>query len=114
MKKFLICLVLLAAGCTGPSKYTVAKSQVESLAENWDITAKATDPWDHDIIIKVTKRSNQKYLEVRSCGPDGLPFTDDDIVATRWRVEDDKSFLESGAEDISRGVVNGAKQGMKK
>lgn len=112
----LICLCLLAVvGCVGPSNRDRAISQVETLAENVDLDAKATDPWGNDIIIKVTKSSTRWRLEVRSCGPDGLPFTRDDIVAARWwRVPEEKSRIERGSEDFSRGFVNGVKQGLKK
>jgi hypothetical protein len=86
-------LVGLVLGC-GSSAVVVppdlrpqAKSQVNLIAEKWkgteEFTTEESDPWGRPIFTKITKTDNYYNLCVRSAGPDGLLFTDDDIYTGR-------------------------------
>jgi hypothetical protein len=93
MKKYFLALaVVVFIGCdTCQVKIKKSTSLVESLAEKWeqgdDSVLEKThfDAWSNKIVFKVDERENTTYLEVKSNGPDGLPFTSDDIKAMRSR-----------------------------
>jgi hypothetical protein len=126
MKRFLFLALPLAAltGC-GPSKTDVAQSQVNQLAESWDggekFTPEGNDPWGEAITAKVEKGDVNYNLTVRSNGPDKLPFTRDDVTATRSAKHTPISkAIAPGVERISeavgkglgRGGVSGIKEGI--
>jgi hypothetical protein len=126
MKRFL-CLALpiaALAGC-GPSKADVAQSQVNQLAESWDggekFTPDGTDPWGGAFTAKVETGDVYRTLTVRSSGPDKLPFTQDDITATRSVKHTPISKAvapalerigEALGKGLGRGGVSGVREGI--
>lgn len=126
MKQLLIMAMALVAltGC-GPAKRDVAQSEVSRLADTWDggpnFTAEGTDPWGEPYIAQVEKDEAFYYLTVRSCGPDRLPKTRDDIVATRSKKHTPVSQAiapaverigEALGKGLGRGSVAGVKEGI--
>jgi hypothetical protein len=59
---------------------------------------------------RVTKYTTE--LTVRSAGPDGMMFNQDDIVVKKIRVR--KDAAEKGARGFSRGFTRGVIDGLKK
>jgi hypothetical protein len=120
-------LLLIAAtliGLTGceDDKRPLAQSQVNQLAETWDggpkFTAEGTDPWGQAYTAKVEKDETHYHLTVRSNGPDKLPFTGDDIVATRSHKHTAVSevmapAIERVGEAIGKGLGRGGAAGVK-
>jgi hypothetical protein len=111
------------AGC-GPAKRDVAQSEVERLADTWDggpnFTATGTDPWGEPYTAQVEKDEAFYYLTVRSNGPDRLPKTRDDVVATRSKKHTPISQAVAPAVErigqalgkgLGRGGVEGVKEG---
>ncbi len=94
MIRFVACLLLgfaltFVTGCADHKE--TARSQVETTVRkdfndaNFPVGGKLEDkdPWQHQLTWSVDKKYSSDVLTVRSNGPDGLPFTRDDIVATR-------------------------------
>ena len=73
------------------------------------------DPWGHPVICEFNK--SQSTLELRSAGPDGLPYTKDDIVVTRTYKKAFHKLMEENAESLMRGLtrgsVGGAREGLR-
>lgn len=126
MKRLLLIAAGLAAltGC-GPSNRDVAQSQVEQLADTWDggpnFTASGTDPWGEPYAARVETDASFHYLTVRSHGPDKLPKTRDDIVATRSKKHTPISTAiapavekvgEALGKGLGRGGVAGVREGV--
>lgn len=94
---------------------------------------KRTDPdekdaWGNQLTVRYKIQGGQETLIVVSNGPDGLPYTKDDIQSNSWTIDNNK-VLEAmkkarhenrkvGVEDISssltKGLVKGVLQGWKK
>jgi hypothetical protein len=119
-----------------PSKKTQAKSQLEVMIRKLDkaheemkygkdIFAEISlesqvDPWGNKLICDFMKGEKKNVLELRSAGPDGLPYTDDDIVVKKEYVKDQTTLskrVEAGVESfmrgLTRGSVGGAREGMR-
>jgi hypothetical protein len=126
VKRFLYLALPFAAlvGC-GPSKADIAQSQVNQLAETWDggekFTPEGTDPWGEPYTAKVEKGDVYFTLTVRSNGPDRLPFTKDDVTATRTAKHTPISKAvapaverigEALGKGLGRGGVSGVKEGV--
>jgi hypothetical protein len=126
MKRLLLIAVAMVVltGC-GPAKRDVAQSQVEQLADKWDggpqFTAEGTDPWGEPYTATVEKDAAFYYLTVRSNGPDGLPKTRDDVVATRSKKHTPLSQVAAPAVEkvsealgkgLGRGGVAGVREGI--
>ena len=116
-------LVLLTSGC-GPSQHDKAKSQVgvavhlEFNERNFPNGGKLSekDPWGHELIWVLEKGVFYYTVTVRSCGPDGLPFTDDDIIAKRdFSIAEisGEGLSERFARGLTRGWVKGIREGLK-
>ena len=126
MKRLLLIATALVgiSGC-GPDKRDVAQSQVQLLADTWDgtdkFTAEGTDPWGEPYTAQVEKDDAFYYLTVRSNGPDRLPKTRDDVVATRSKKHTPISKAiapavervgEALGKGLGRGGVAGVKEGI--
>lgn len=107
-------------GCA-PDLRPNAKSQVNLLADKWDGTGEykieESDPWGRPIAAKVTKGDMYYTLTVRSSGPDGLAYTDDDLIATRDKKHTNASkvvggFFEEAAKGKVKGTIEGVKEGV--
>ncbi len=112
------------AGC-GPDKTDIARSEANVLAEKWDggpnFTPEGNDPWGTPYTAKVEKDPLYYHLTVRSNGPDKLPYTTDDIVATRSHKHTAvgeaagpavEKLGEALGKGLGRGGVNGVKEGV--
>lgn len=72
------------------------------------------DPWGNEYTWNMEKGVWNYGLFVRSNGPDGLPYTSDDIVAkTLIPISRDEGVAENLVRGMSRGAVKGIKQGLK-
>jgi hypothetical protein len=124
---FLFTIFLSVAGC-GPSKRAVTQSRVETLAREWGETkvrflergrTSERDAWDNAISWERTTGVGSCLLVVRSNGPDGLPYTRDDVVARHCHPIPGELTrnLRAGSEAMghggARGVVKGVKEGLK-
>jgi hypothetical protein len=116
--------LLLLTGC-GPSKTAVARSEVNQLADTWDggdnFIPEGADPWGEPYTAKVDKGDAYYILNVRSNGPDRLPQSGDDIVATRLHKHTPVSEAvapaveklgEALGKGLGRGGVAGVKEGL--
>jgi hypothetical protein len=126
MKRIFLIAAFLASltGC-GPDRRDVAQSQVEQLADKWDggpaFTPEGTDPWGEPYTAQVEKGETHYYLTVRSSGPDRLPKTRDDVVATKSHKHTALSDAAAPAVEklgaalgkgLGRGGVAGVKEGL--
>jgi hypothetical protein len=126
MKRLLI-LALFLVGLTGcgPDKRSVAESKLNQQADTWDggpnFTPEGTDPWGQPYTAKVEKGDTHYYLTVRSSGPDKLPQTRDDVVATRSHKHTNYSDAAAGGVEklsealgkgLGRGGVAGVREGI--
>jgi hypothetical protein len=126
MKQVLFAAALLVSltGC-GPDKRSVAESEVHRQADTWDggpkFTAEGTDPWGEPYTAQVEKDASFYYLTVRSNGPDRLPKTRDDVVATKSHKHTPVSQAvapaveklgEALGKGLGRGGVAGVKEGL--
>lgn len=119
----IISLIFLA-GC-GPSKTDQATSQVRRLAAEWspdEPFPAETDPWNHLVTGSVQEGAVYRTITTRSNGPDGLPYTGDDIVASSRTKHTSVSEAggkalenlgEGAARGSARGLVRGLKEGLK-
>lgn len=123
MKRLLLIVPLLAGltGC-GPDKRDVAQSQVNQMADTWDGTDKFTpegsDPWGEPYTARVEKGDAYYHLTVRSNGPDKLPQTRDDVVATRNKKHTPLSeaaapAVEKIGEALGKGLGRGGVAGIR-
>jgi hypothetical protein len=122
MNRTLIAVAVIAlAGC-GPDKTDIARSQANVLAEKWDggpnFAAEGTDPWGTPYSAKVEKDPLYYHLTVRSNGPDKLPFTGDDIIATRSHKYTTVAgaagpTVEKLGDALGRGLGHGGVSGIK-
>jgi hypothetical protein len=123
MKRLFLAAGLLAAvsGC-GPDDRSVAESEVHRQADKWDggpnFTAEGTDPWGQPYSAQIEKDEAFYYLTVRSNGPDGLPKTRDDIVATKSHKHTPISkavapAIERAGEALGKGLGRGGVAGIK-
>ncbi len=75
------------------------------------------DPWGNEFTWRMDKGPWNYGLYVRSNGPDGLPFTADDIEAKVLipiaKGADDEGVSERFIRGLTRGAVKGIKQGLK-
>jgi uncharacterized lipoprotein NlpE involved in copper resistance len=89
------------------------KADAKALCEKWDAdlegkttpvgayvrhdgeTLPAADPWGNELRVAYSSGGLAEKVEVRSCGPDGKPFTADDIVA--WRMSANSANIAEGA-----------------
>jgi hypothetical protein len=125
MKRLLPIAALLALSGCGPAKRDIAQSEVQQLADTWDggpnFAAAGTDPWGEPYAAQIEKDASFYYLTVRSSGPDRLPKTRDDIVATRSHKHTPISEAIAPAVEklgdalgkgLGRGGVSGVKEGL--
>jgi hypothetical protein len=125
MKRILLIAALVGLTGCGPDKRDIAQSQVEQLADKWDggpaFTAEGTDPWGEPYTAQVEKGETHYYLTVRSNGPDRLPKTRDDVVATKSHKHTAVSDAAAPAVEklgaalgkgLGRGGVAGVKEGL--
>ena len=137
MKRLILLTLLPLAGC-GPSAADHATSQVNVLAEKlsqdvaddgWFKPGKAVeaDPWGNPLEVKYTRHNARETLRVRSNGPDGLPFTRDDITSrphsltndaaqvdvTQRRQKTAEGYTDALTRGAGRGIVEGVAQGWK-
>jgi hypothetical protein len=122
MKRILISVALVAlAGC-GPDKADIARSEANVLAEKWDggptFTPEGNDPWGTPYSAKVEKDPLYYHLTVRSNGPDKLPFSGDDIIATRSHkhttvAEAIGPTVEKVGDALGKGLGRGGAAGIK-
>jgi hypothetical protein len=123
MKRLLLVvpLLALATGC-GPDKRDVAQSQVNQIADTWDggpaFTPEGADPWGEPYTAKIETGDAYRNLTVRSNGPDKLPQTKDDIVATRRHKHTPLSeaaapAVEKVSEALGKGLGRGAVAGIR-
>lgn len=118
----LVAMVVSFSGCaSGPSKEEQALSQVNVIVRKefndknfpTDGTTGEKDAWGHDLTWDLEKHWNSYSLKVRSNGPDGLPYTKDDITATSSvKVTDEESASERFVRGLARGTLKGIKQGL--
>jgi hypothetical protein len=106
----------LSGGC-GPTRADIAKSRTRELAEMWDGSLEyeidEMDPWGRSYKTKIEKGPVNYHLEIRSCGYDGLPYTKDDITATK--VVNHTAFSKAvgqGLENIGEGAGRGTARGI--
>jgi hypothetical protein len=126
VKRHLLIAATLAglSGC-GPDKRSVAESALNQQADTWDggpnFTPQGTDPWGQPYTAKVEKGDTHYYLTVRSSGPDKMPQTRDDVVATRSHKHTNLSDAAAPAVEkigealgkgLGRGGVAGIKEGL--
>lgn len=122
---FLILVAVITSfgnGCSsGPSKEEQALSQVNVAVRKEfndmnfpsDGTIGEKDAWGNNLIWDLEKHWNSYKLKVRSSGPDGLPYTKDDITATTpVKVTDEESASERFVRGLARGTFKGIKQGI--
>ncbi len=112
--------LVLICGCS-PDLRPNAKSQINLLADKWDgdpdFKIEENDPWGRPITTKVTKGDMYYSLTVRSAGPDGLPYTDDDLITVRDKKHTAASkivggFFEESAKGKVKGTIEGVKEGI--
>lgn len=113
---FALALVALT-GC-GPNRRDLAESQVNQVADTWDggdgFAVQGTDPWSEPLTAKVEKGDVNFKLTVRSNGPDRLPQTRDDLVATRHKKHTPIGEVAGkGAEPIAAGAARGMVAGLR-
>ncbi len=118
MGRIIVFAAIVLTGC-GPSKHDKAQSQVETIARkefndqnfrNEGATGEI-DPWGKEIKWSLSKGMLDYTLEIRSNGPDRLPYTHDDVMAkSSWHIP--KSG-EKNAEAFSRGLGRGFVEGIK-
>mgnify|MGYP001603291918 CR=1 FL=1 len=126
MKKLTLLIVILCIGC-GPSKRDVATSRINQIAHEWtgnlNFKVEENDPWGNAYQSKIEKGSMNYVLEIRSSGPDGLPFTRDDLVAQSFSNHSDfskvlgkdaENIAEGTMKGIGRGITEGIREGMDK
>lgn len=122
-----VCALLIVTGlvgCGGPSNDTKCQSQLGVLAhqEFSETTFKdgggtgQNDPWGNEITWELYKGWSTYKLTVRSNGPDGLPYTYDDMHAYGNYAIPKKSVdpeAETMSERFTRGITRGAIKGIK-
>jgi hypothetical protein len=122
MNRLVVAILLLSLVGCGPSKLDIATSQVNVVArkefneQNFQDGGKTgeLDPWGHEITWVMSKGLWDYNLEVRSNGPDGLPYTKDDIVVnvSLHIPRSGEKNAEALLRGLSRGLVRGAKEGL--
>jgi len=124
MRSLLVAIGIAAltfVGC-GPSNTDKARSQVEVISRlpfndtNFkpDGTTGQDDPWGHEITWEIEKGIWNYIVLTRSSGPDGLPYTGDDVVAKSYIAIDRKEGVsESIARGLTRGATKGIREGLK-
>jgi hypothetical protein len=73
-----------------------------------------TDPWGQGLTVSYRQGGLAESLTVRSAGPDGEPYTDDDITETRT-VVNFKGLghgIKQGVGDVSRRAARGLVRGL--
>jgi hypothetical protein len=122
----LLCLVGIGVvGCAGPSAWEKSQSQCgvtvrKPFNEKNFHDGGGTDDKDgygNQILWELTTSYWSGYtLEVRSCGPDGLPYTSDDIVVHRTiavsKNPEDEGWSERLVRGLARGTIKGVRQGI--
>jgi hypothetical protein len=78
------------------------------------------DPWGRPLSVTYAQGGFAETLTVRSAGPDGVPFTQDDILAHRSVVnlkgigkgarDHVEEFAQNGARGLTKGVAEGIKE----
>jgi len=118
----LIAVTLVGLTGSGPDKRTVAECELNQQADTWDggpnFTPQGTDPWGQAYMAKVEKGETHYYLTVRSSGPDKLPQTRDDVVATRSHKHTNYSDAAAGGvekigEALGKGLGRGSASGIR-
>ena len=119
-RPLLLLLPLLLAGC-GPSARELREATLSTLnteADRWGGGKDfATDAYGRPLETKVEKGTLNYTLEVRSCGPDGLPKNSDDVAVTRSKRHGETTIADEaakGAETIAAGASSGVVTGIKK
>jgi hypothetical protein len=112
----------LLAGC-GPSGTELRErtlSTLNTVADTWDggagFQSTAADAYGKPLIVTVSKGPLNYGLEVRSCGPDGLPKNSDDVVVHRHKRHGETTVnkeVEKASESVVRGGIRGVIQGTK-
>jgi hypothetical protein len=126
---------LALIGCAKDDRPERARAQVKQWAEKLD--ARTTDsgsflrhqgptepdPWGKDLLVSYSHGGMQETLSVRSAGPDGVEFTEDDLVEVRSKMtlqgigtgikRNVEEVAEKGGKGLARGVVQGLREGLK-
>src|SRR5438552_7129152 len=86
--------------------------------------ATANDPWGRPLDISYSEGGFAETLTVRSAGPDGVSYTDDDIIEKRTKVtahgigrgikKNTAEMAEKAGEGLSKGVIKGVKEELRK
>ena len=92
-----------------------ARSQVQVIGHKWDGTNEAAlkdfrDGWGNRILVSTISGGS---LEVRSLGPDGLPYNADDICARFHTQSASRRLLGKPAEATAEGLARGIRKGIK-
>lgn len=92
-----------------------ARSQVQVIGRQWDGTNEAAlkdfrDGWGNRILVSTIPGGT---LEVRSLGPDGLPYNTDDICARFHTQSASRRLLGKPAEATAEGLARGIRKGIK-
>jgi hypothetical protein len=131
MKKILLFFLLFIIGCSNkPSKEDEALSQVNITAneiaivgeDGWYERAAPTmltnDPWGKKLRTSYKRHNGYETLRVYSNGPDGLPYTKDDICSTELTINNVQELEEiskkrkKSVKDYSGSITEGATQGI--
>src|SRR5262245_45877069 len=92
-----------------------ARSQVQVIGRQWDGTNEAAlkdfqDPWGNRILVSTLPGGS---LEVRSLGPDGLPYNSVDVCARFHTQSASHRLLRKPAEFLLEGATKGVRKGIK-
>lgn len=84
------------------------------------------DAWGAAVGVKYTRTGATERMEVRSSGPDGLPYTPDDVVVKFYldneevkralkekRRDDRERLIEGAGRSLFRGITRGGVEGLR-
>jgi len=104
-----------AAREAGRLKQEEVRSQVQVIGRQWDGINEAAlkdfrDVWGNRILVSTLSRGS---LEVRSPGPDGMPYNTDDVCARFHTQSASRRLLGKPAEAAAEGLARGMRKGIK-
>jgi hypothetical protein len=79
-------------------------------------TLPEADPWGHPLLVSYTQGGFAEALTVRSMGPDGIAYSDDDVFEDRHAAnlkgagEAIKDNVGTISKEATRGVIKGLKE----